>query len=133
MGQEEGNPLKSNNALENYNNSSPSLTGDLLFQQRIDRCLVAFHSAKEFSTLYSSANALFIDLAFCLTLEEETKIQEKLEKCYELMPRAMDGKYVHISAILKLTSEIMVFLTKKAHLQGFILQIKPENKGVKVR
>ena len=133
MGEEETNPLKSNTALENYNNSSPSLTGDLLFQQRIDRCLVAYHSAKEYSTLYSSASSLFIDLAFCLSPEEEKEIQEKLNKCYDLMPRAMDGKYVHISSILKLTSEIMVFLTKKAHLQGFILQIKPETSERKPR
>ena len=102
MGLEEVNPLKSNNALENYNNSSPSLTGDLLFQQRIDRCLVAYHSAKEFSTLYCSESSLFIDLAFCLTPEEEKEIQDKLDKCYDLMPRAMDGKYQSISAILKL-------------------------------
>jgi hypothetical protein len=133
MIKEEQNPLKSNNALENYNNSSPSLTGDLLFQQRIDRCLVAYHSAKEYSTLYCSASSLFIDLAFCLSPEEEKNIQEILDKCYNLIPRAMDGKYESISSILRLTHKIMIFLTKKAHKEGFILQIKPKNTGVKVR
>ena len=127
MGEKETNPLKSNNSLENYNNSSPSLTGDLLFQQRIDRCLVAYHSAKEYSTLYCSASSLFIDLAFCLSSEEEKEMQEALNQCYGLMPKAMDGKHSSISSILELTHKIMVFLTKKAHQNGFILQIKPKS------
>jgi len=34
-----------NNKTSKYNNSNPLLTGDLLFQQRIDRAIVQFNSS----------------------------------------------------------------------------------------
>lgn len=127
MSGEESNPLRLNNSLENYNNSSPSLTGDLLFQQRIDRCLVAYHSASGLPALYCSASSLFIDLAFCLSPEEEKEIQSMLDICFHKMPNAVEGRKAEQREILKLTHKIMVLLTKKAHQKGFILQIIHES------
>lgn len=125
-----------NNKTSQYNNSNPLLTGDLLFQQRIDRAIVQFNSSFIDTGMITgrlgAVESMFLDTIYFLDDAEIKKVTELIEdsqECFAVVcqyrnkenrpenyKRAMHN-------FLKLSNKAMVILVKKAFSQGHIVKI----------
>lgn len=116
-------------------NSMPLLTGDVLFQQRIDKCMTNFtwalgqNDINGLVGMYSAANGLFIDLSYYLDKEQTITINDKLKKISSILSRAIEDKHnKSISEVLDLSRECMNILITKAHEKGFIVSLQESRK-----
>jgi hypothetical protein len=70
-----------------YNNSNPLLTGDLLFQQRIDRAIVQFNTSLvdngQITSRLSAIESLYLDMVYFLSDEELKEVDELIDICHK--------------------------------------------------
>jgi len=131
----------SNTKTIQYNNSNPLLTGDLLFQQRIDRAIVQFNSSfidTGFITgRLGAVESMYLDIIYFLD-DEEVKIVEELiedsQECFSIVCQYRNKENrpetykKAMQDFLKLSQKAMVILVKKAFSQGHIIKQGDNNK-----
>ena len=126
----------SNNKTSPYNNSNPLLTGDLLFQQRIDRAIVQFNSSFIDTGMITgrlgAVESMFLDTIYFLDEDEVKKVEELIgdsQECFSIVCQYRHKenrpetykKAMHNFLIL--SQKAMVILVKKAFSQGHIVKI----------
>jgi len=120
----------------------PTLTGDILYQNRIHQALEDFRTASEnknsIDTILSrlgAVEALYIEAYPLLDDEQEDNYKNALERCHDYVSTI--SKYVltqsrtedyrnALSSFLSLTTEIMRKLYKIIYLNGHIIKLGKE-------
>lgn len=124
-----------------YNNSNPLLTGDLLFQQRIDRAIVQFNSSLldtgNITGRLSAVESLYLDMIYFLSDEEARKVNELIEICHKSLAvvsyfrnkvNRTESYKDNIEDFLISSKQAMTILVKKSFEEGHILKKQGENK-----
>lgn len=125
----------SKNNLSQYNNSNPLLTGDLLFQQRIDRAIVQFNSSFVDTGLITgrlgAVESIYLDIIYFLSDEEVKKVDsliEEAQECFSTICQFRNKENRNetyrdsMADFLKLSKNAMRMLVKKAFEKGHIIQ-----------
>jgi len=125
----------SGNKSPHYNNSNPLLTGDLLFQQRIDRSIVQFNSSLmdtgKVTGRLGAVESLYLDMVYFLSDEELQKVDELLEICHKCFSvicyfrnkvNRSESYKNNLQQFLIASKEAMTILVKKSFQEGHIIK-----------
>jgi hypothetical protein len=109
--------------------TTPLLTGDVLFQQRIDKCMQTFtwalgeNNINGLVGMYSSVNGLYIDVSHYLEEDKDKEVSDKLDNISERLSRAIvDEHQKSITQVLNMSRACMKILINKCHEKGFIVR-----------
>jgi len=118
-----------------YNNSNPLLTGDLLFQQRLDRAIVQFNSSfvdTGFITgRLGAVESMYLDIIYFLSDEDSKKVSHLIEEAQDCFSVVCQYRHketrtetyrIAMQDFLKYTQQAMVILVKNAFNKGHIIK-----------
>jgi len=127
----------SGNKTPHYNNSNPLLTGDLLFQQRIDRAIVQFNSSLvdtgKITGRLGAVESLYLDMIYFLSDEEAEKVNELIENCHRAFSvicyfrnkvNRSDSYKQNMEDFLICSKKAMTILVKKSFQAGHIIKME---------
>jgi len=128
------------NKSPHYNNSNPLLTGDLLFQKRIDSAIVQFNSSLIETGMLSgrlgAVESLFLEMVYFLSDEEAEKVNELIESCHKCFSiicyfrnkvNRTESYKDNLETFLNNSKKAMTILVKKSFQSGHIIK-QGENK-----
>lgn len=125
----------SSNKTSQYNNSNPLLTGDLLFQQRIDRAIVQFNSSLidtgKITGRLGAVESLYLDMIYFLSGEEAKEVDNLIEKCHRCFSiicyfrnkiNRSESYKNNMEDFLMSSKKAMTILVKKSFQTGHIIK-----------